>query len=705
MSSSFITFASGLVLLGVAVGVVAFGSWGAARRLLPDWRGLPLALASTVITLTCMVGVVQVIGSVGQFGRGPAFVGLIAVGAGLWSWGRSERASSRPEGPKPSDIGPPTVSPRLHRLDLGFAAVAVVVVVAEWGQRTWWALNHGIHTIDSLWYHLPVAARWVQTGSITPLHYLEDEALTTFFPGNGSIFHAIGMSFLGIDILSVFMNLGWLAFGLMAAWCLGRPFGTSWLSVGAAAIGFTTPSLMATQPGGAYNDTMGIALLLASLALLANGHQGGGRFDRAALALASIAAGLAVGTKFQFLLPVGALSLAVVIASSRESRIRVSALWAGVLAVTGSFWYLRNWVIVGNPLPQMELDLGPLEFHKTPIFTKFSTVAAHLGSASDRDLYLWPGMDKGVGALWWLLLGGLGVLLIAGLVTGLRMQRIICLVAGITVAGFLVTPAILGFGGKLVYFGVVTRYLAPGIVLSAVAAAAATRGRASVWRYCTIGVLGVYLVSIQVEASDWEENLEAAIDQPIWGVASLVWIGWAALALALGVAARRWLPRLDRRAVMVGVCVLVVAGGLASVTARRVYLSNRYQDYAGVLKLIDLSWSSRFSGERIGIAGTPLQYPVYGPDQANYVQYIGVPQPRSGWRTAKTCEEWRTSINEGRFTLVVVLSAWFTTTPVVDLEWTGGDSAAEKIYERDSARVFRINGSMDPDGCEGDGSG
>ena len=53
-----------------------------------------------------------------------------------------------------------------------------------------------MHSVDSLWYHLPFAARWVQTGSITALHYTEDEALTTFFPSNGSIFHALGMLYL-----------------------------------------------------------------------------------------------------------------------------------------------------------------------------------------------------------------------------------------------------------------------------------------------------------------------------------------------------------------------------------------------------------------------------------------------------------------------------------------------------------------------------
>lgn len=705
MSSSFVTFALGLVLLAVAVGVLAIGSWGTARRLLPGWRGLPMVLASTVMVMASIVGVVMALGTVGRFGRGPVFVGLMATGAALWFWARRQDASTAPTEPSGSTRTVPPVGRTLHRVDLGFAAVAVTVLVAEWGQRTWWALNHGIHTIDSLWYHLPVAARWVQTGSITPLHYLEDEALTTFFPGNGAIFHAVGMAFVGIDILSVFINLGWLALGLLAAWCLGRPFGASWLALGAAAIGFITPSLMATQPGGAYNDTMGIALLLSSLALLANGHQGGGRFDNAAVVLASVAAGLAVGTKFQFLLPVAALTLAVLIGASSGTRLRTTAVWMIGLLTSGSFWYLRNWIVVGNPLPQMELALGPLEFHKTPVFTQFTTVAAHLTSASARNTYFVPGMRNGVGELWWLLIGGVTLLLLAGLLTGLRLQRMTCLVAGITMAGFLVTPAILGYGTKLSFFGVVTRYLAPGIVLGAVAAAVVAGGRAPLWRLGTVGFLGAYLVSIQAEASGWEENLEAAIDRPIWVGTSLVWVGWGVLVVVAAAAAWRWLPTLDRRAVAIGLCLVLMVGGVGSVLARRTYLANRYHEYAGVLTYFDLSWADRFSGERIGVAGTYFSYPMYGADHSNYVQFIGRVLPRAAWAKVATCEEWRRTINDERFTLVVVANGLFSAEPAVDLAWTGDDPAAQKIYERESVRVFRINGQMEPDGCGRGGHG
>src|SRR5205085_3461046 len=37
-------------------------------------------------------------------------------------------------------------------------------------------------TVDTLWYHLPQAARFVQTGSILHLHYFDNDPVTAFYP-------------------------------------------------------------------------------------------------------------------------------------------------------------------------------------------------------------------------------------------------------------------------------------------------------------------------------------------------------------------------------------------------------------------------------------------------------------------------------------------------------------------------------------------
>src|SRR5690606_37695535 len=145
-------------------------------RLLPDWTGPPATLATLTIGLTVVVLVTQALGAVGLFRSVPMTAGLIAAGLGTRWW--ATRATGT------SDRAPVVDDPLMGREATIFAAVAVVVVTAEWLQRTFWALHEGIHTVDSVWYHLPVSARWTQTGWITPLHFLEGEPLTTFYPAN-----------------------------------------------------------------------------------------------------------------------------------------------------------------------------------------------------------------------------------------------------------------------------------------------------------------------------------------------------------------------------------------------------------------------------------------------------------------------------------------------------------------------------------------
>ena len=80
-------------------------------------------------------------------------------------------------------------------------------------------------TPDSLWYHLPVAARFAQDGSIYRLHYVDAGSLTVFYPATSELVHAAGMIFLGNDFASLLLNMGWLSLALFAAWCIGWRFG------------------------------------------------------------------------------------------------------------------------------------------------------------------------------------------------------------------------------------------------------------------------------------------------------------------------------------------------------------------------------------------------------------------------------------------------------------------------------------------------
>ncbi len=74
--------------------------------------------------------------------------------------------------------------------------------------------------VDTLWYHLPDAARFVQDGSITPLHFFDLETVTAFYPATSELIHGLGILLMGNDVLSPVINFGWLA--LRAVGCVVR---------------------------------------------------------------------------------------------------------------------------------------------------------------------------------------------------------------------------------------------------------------------------------------------------------------------------------------------------------------------------------------------------------------------------------------------------------------------------------------------------
>src|SRR5262249_60898892 len=69
-----------------------------------------------------------------------------------------------------------------------------------------------------------------------------------------------------------------------------------------------------------------------------------------ALIVAGLSAGVALGTKLNLLAPFALLTLGV-IAVTAGYRWRATGIWVASSLVTGGFWFLRNLVHAGNPLP------------------------------------------------------------------------------------------------------------------------------------------------------------------------------------------------------------------------------------------------------------------------------------------------------------------------------------------------------------------
>src|SRR5439155_3032459 len=104
------------------------------------------------------------------------------------------------------------------------AAFAIGVVAVEWTAATITSFERGIRDFDSQSYHLPFAARFVESGWITELHHIYYWPQHAFYPANVELLHAVGMTAWTVELVSPFMNLGFVALALLAAWSIGEHF-------------------------------------------------------------------------------------------------------------------------------------------------------------------------------------------------------------------------------------------------------------------------------------------------------------------------------------------------------------------------------------------------------------------------------------------------------------------------------------------------
>ena len=391
MNTSFGRYVLGAAALVVVIGSLALAAVIMRRRWLGDWAGAPARLAEAVIGVALLVGILELLGAVGLFELGPS------------ARVRACRAGRHDPVARPAARGPPAQLPGRRMAGRGGAGVAILAgaaVIAEWGALTVQSYDVGIRGFDSLWYHLPWAASFAQTGSITGLRFTDVEYLTPFYPATAELLHGLGIVLLGRDTLSPGLNLLWLSLTLLAAYCIGRPRGVGGATTIGAALAMGTTMMDYSQAGSAANDVVAVFFLLAAAALLITEPE-----RPAARALAAIAAGLAVGTKLTVLAPVLALTVGVVVIAPRGRRARrPRSCGSAPLILAGGFWYARNLFAVGNPLPWTSLG-GALSTPAPPLqqHTGYS-VAHYLTSTHFWSAFAKPALAAGLGRWWWAVL-------------------------------------------------------------------------------------------------------------------------------------------------------------------------------------------------------------------------------------------------------------------------------------------------------------
>jgi hypothetical protein len=359
--------------------------------------------------------------------------------------------------------------------------------------------------------------------------------------------------------------------------------------------------------------------------------------------------------------------------------------------VAGGFWYLRNLIAVGNPLPWSSLGVLPTPAAPAQQHTGFS-VAHYLTTSGFWSHYAQPALAGGLGRWWWAIVATavIGPLLCLLWPKTDRVTRALGFTALFALAAYVVTPeTAAGPAGNPLGFAFNLRYLAPALTLALAVAPLAPpltspRARIAV-------VLGLAAL------------LAATVAQPrLWPAHTLGAIAIGAGALAL-LALTRAKPALAAAAL-----ALLIAG----YPLQNHYLRGRYVYHPNVSSLARVWEMFRtVHHARVGIVGTYggfFSYPLSGLDLSNRVQYIADRGPHGSFTPITTCARWRTQVNAAHLIYLVTTPArdpWHprVLSPSPETGWTASDPAAQPIYRETALGqpivVYRIRGSLDPGTC------
>ena len=640
----------GTIAAAVALSSALVAGRSVARRVAPSPDPGCGVLAAVVVARTIVLATARLLGAVGQLRPWPVLAAVLVVSAAVAVASRGGTSS----------VAPPTRASTPWQL----AYVAVAVVVVRWLALAGDALASGMKQADTLWYHVPFAARFVQERGFPELDRL-GYAAARWFPFDGHLVHALGILAVDSDALSPFVNLAWAALALGAAHTIGRRHERAELTTLAAAAVLALPILAATQAGQASTDIPVAALCLTAVALLLSAQRTTGT-----VAIAGCALGLAVSTKTTAA-AFGAVIAVAVLGILLARRQRVPALaWTLAIAGTGTFWFARNWVVAGNPLPWFDLP----GFDKQVDQDGPALVRTVFDADAWSSIYL-DGMAQGLTSLWPLVVGIVVASIALLAVRGDALERAVAAALGAGVVLHALTPLT---GGLTFAFNL--RYLAPTLLV-AVVLLPTVLPKDQRWSIAAAGALTAVIVAGAL--SDHSEGAPPwTFPATTWALLALVAVIGAALAI--------------RSRVAVG-AVAVLAVVVAVPLLEHRYLDGRYVD-AGLVGDEVNEHLRDVRDQRVGVLGTDETLPMFGLDLSNHVEIAADPlEPPRG----DACTWWRTRLAD-RYDVVVLYGESYGFglyyRPPVEL-LTSDDAVTVALRDRDTYVLRIASGGLDPSTC------
>lgn len=322
--------AAGLLLLALSSCAIAFSL--RLRSLTSTIVAVYLLAFAQIVGLTELLSLGQAVGASGYL------IGELAVaGIALLVWSRTRYLPPRPR----------IASSRRRRVMLPrgirehpLVAVLFVVVAGAVAYQAFIALATPPTNWDSLTYHLPRAAQWVQHGGLGYVDAAPTQRINVF-PPNAEIAIAYTLALARGDWLVAGPQLLAELILLVTIFGTARRLGFARSSAAFAALLFATFSNIALESVTSQNDLV-VASFVAAAAMYIIGR------EPREQALAGLAIGLALGTKLTAVFALAPIAVLAVVVLRR--RALLTAGWSlAAFAAFGAFGYVANLERTGNP--------------------------------------------------------------------------------------------------------------------------------------------------------------------------------------------------------------------------------------------------------------------------------------------------------------------------------------------------------------------
>jgi hypothetical protein len=614
-------YATGVAFFLVIAGCCALTAAIVVRRL--DYRSESARwVAGAVVFTAALLGAHMLPGVLGVLTRGTV-VATAALGAAVAWLLVLQRPAAQIDGADGESA--PAGGPRRTWLlaVLGAAAIAVCTAAYYRTQAT-----ESVTSDDMLNFHLPLVARWIQSGSFWPVVDLLPYDTTGNYPQNGdvlllaSVLPWRGDAFARLAVVPYVGLAGLSTYALGLELCADRARAALMASVVVS-----IPILLAAGVTSGLPDALMYGMFGAGLVFLVRTVR---TLDVSDGVIAGLALGIALGTKWYAVPAVGTMLVLLAAMLLVEHRgFREAARWLGIVgaavAVAGGFWLVRNVVESGSPFfPAGWLPIGARSDVGNPGPRTDFPLAHYLFDGGAWRHVILPDELKAFGLAGILLIAGsLGAAVLAA-VAMRRGERHVRPVAwmlvtiGMLAVVYAITPnTASGFDGKPVLVFYSARYLVPAAIpAAAVLAWAVSRlGRSRPLAAAVLEVVALIAVG---------DGLRRAFDLPAkslvagaLAVALLTAAGWAALRIV------RAGGRARAAAAALTVLVVAAAGGYV--------LQDRFagKRLRGEDAAVDYFLAHSRNGDRVGLAEQWSVLPpspvlaMFGRQLSNHVDYVG----------------------------------------------------------------------------------